>query len=554
MFRAVFRRLPLLVSAAAVCSLRPQTLESAPTQEEIQAYEAIRRVMFIPSARELHFPLEKAKLPQVVVIYGRRMVASRDFQDKLLKGTQNSRKLGYEVTKLFADSQEDFSRFATAFNLSESDLRDRLEHQAAVFYQEGDRTVSLPVNISTEELDMWVEKCKHPSVTPKDLAGFYSFARRAIKSDDSFMLLSVDCGPEELNVLKAYSVVQVHVPLVEVNPDVASALSLSKGVYISRPFNRLDGEKDIAKMGMLQYFKCPVNASDSAALHQWLVTVRHPLIDYISDMDKIYPHLVKLHSGSRRCLLVLTSQMNHHSRRYQQLLDDVIQIQREHQDLVVAIVPSDLVASKMGIVRDKKLKRMHTPEARFVDFNSMISTTQSPDGTFPVVDCTQDQANCADLSDTHYSRKTAFKGEVMDYTQLKKFVQESVSGATPQYYESKPLPLRNAKKLNAANFRQEVLESKEDVLLEIYGKYCPGCRAFAPKFDQLAGELKQISGLKVVKVCSDFNHIPELSDKKPFTPIFWYYRSGAKDTPVKYEGANKVEDIRAFVKQNSSVS
>lgn len=553
MFRRVLLgRLPLLVSAAAVCTLRPRTIESAPTQQEVEAYDMMRRLTFMPKATELRLPLATQPIPRLVVIYGRRMMTSRDFLEKLQKGTQNSHKLGYELTKLFANSQEDIAALASAFHFSETDLHDRLEHQAAVFYTEGERVLPLPVNIGTEELDIWVEKCRHPSVTPKDLAQFYSHARRVIKGEDSYMLISVDSSPEELSALKAYSVVQVHVPLIEVGTQVATSLGLQKGVYVCRPYSRLDGEKDVTKMGMLQYFKCPINVADHVAFQQWLVTVRHPTIGYLGDLDKVYPHLVRLHSGSRRCLLIFTSQLNHHSRRYQQLLDDLLKLQREHPDVVIAIVPSDLVASKMGVIRDKKLRRMHIPEARFVDYNRMIGTSVGADGKFEEVDCTQNQGKCSDLSDTHYSRKTAYKGETMDYTQLKSFLQDSLSGTSQQYYEVKPLPLRNAKKLNAGNFREEVLESKEDVLLEIYGKYCPGCRAFAPKFDVLAGELKKTAGLKVVKVCSDFNHIPELSDKKPFTPIFWYYRAGAKDAPIKYEGANKVDDLRAFVAQHSS--
>lgn len=553
MFRRVLLgRLPLLFSAAAVCTLRPKTLANAPTPQEVEAYETVRRLAFAPKATELRLPLATQATPRLVVIYGRKLLTSRDFQDKLQKGTQSSRKLGYEVTKLFVDSQEDFPALASAFRLPESALIERLEHQAAVFYTEGERVLPLPASIGTEELDVWVEKCKHPSVTPKDLAQFYSYARRVIKGDDSYMLISVDSSPEELSALKAFSVVQVHVPLVEIGPQVATSLGLEKGVYVCRPYSRLDGEKDVTKMGMLQYFKCPLNVADLVAFQQWLVTIRHPTIGYLGELEKIFPHLVRVHSGSRRSLLILTSQLNHHSKRYQQLIDDLIQLQREHPDVVIAIIPSDLAASKMGVMRDKKLRRMHIPEARFVDYNRMIGTSVGTDGKFEEVDCKQNEGKCSDLSDTHYTRKTAYKGETMDHSQLSQFLQDSLSGSTPQYYESKSLPLRNAKKLNAGNFKEEVLESKEDVLLEIYGKYCPGCRSFAPKFDALAGELKKVSGLKVVKVCSDYNHIPELSDKKPFTPIFWYYRAGAKDAPIKYEGSNKTDDLRAFVAQHSS--
>jgi len=83
------------------------------------------------------------------------------------------------------------------------------------------------------------------------------------------------------------------------------------------------------------------------------------------------------------------------------------------------------------------------------------------------------------------------------------------------------------------NFTDVVLNSDKDVLLEIYGKYCPGCFAFSEKFDQLAENLKpHQENLIVVKICTDHNYVPELSDKKPYTPIFWYYKQGDKENPV----------------------
>lgn len=100
-----------------------------------------------------------------------------------------------------------------------------------------------------------------------------------------------------------------------------------------------------------------------------------------------------------------------------------------------------------------------------------------------------------------------------------------------------------------------MIDSDCDVLLEIFGKYCPGCMAFASKFDDLAGELKKYSAnLSVVKLCTDYNFVPELSDKKPYTPIFWYYKRGDKTNPVQFKGRNSVEELQEFVRANATFS
>lgn len=116
-------------------------------------------------------------------------------------------------------------------------------------------------------------------------------------------------------------------------------------------------------------------------------------------------------------------------------------------------------------------------------------------------------------------------------------MEKSIKGELEMYYENQTPPMTNIRKISAVEFKQEVLESPKDVLLEIYGKYCPGCRAFAPKFNEFAGKLTSYKGdLLVGKICADYNQVPELVSKKPFTPIFWYYKKGDKENPVKYEG------------------
>jgi len=100
------------------------------------------------------------------------------------------------------------------------------------------------------------------------------------------------------------------------------------------------------------------------------------------------------------------------------------------------------------------------------------------------------------------------------------------------------------KKINRINFEKEVIKSENDVLLEIYGKFCPACNFFAPKFDSFAGEMQEYKNLTIGKVCADHNYIPELKNSKPYTPIFWYYKAGDKDNPVQYEGKNDPEQLR----------
>ena len=55
-------------------------------------------------------------------------------------------------------------------------------------------------------------------------------------------------------------------------------------------------------------------------------------------------------------------------------------------------------------------------------------------------------------------------------------------------------------KFTQQNFREEVLESKEPVLIDFYADWCAPCKMIAPIVEEIAGE---VSGVKVGKINVD---------------------------------------------------
>lgn len=89
----------------------------------------------------------------------------------------------------------------------------------------------------------------------------------------------------------------------------------------------------------------------------------------------------------------------------------------------------------------------------------------------------------------------------------------------------------------------------------MYGKYCPACNFFAPKFNDFASIVKsKYPSLRVGKLCADHNHIPDLIGKKPYTPIFWYYKAGDKTNPIQYKGKNDTFEMEKFIRENATFS
>lgn len=84
-------------------------------------------------------------------------------------------------------------------------------------------------------------------------------------------------------------------------------------------------------------------------------------------------------------------------------------------------------------------------------------------------------------------KRAEMASETMD--ELEGFLEKIQADDYEQYYEKIDAPLTNVKKINTVTFYKEIIESENDVLLEIYGQFCPACQFFAPKFDFFAGEM-----------------------------------------------------------------
>ena len=101
-----------------------------------------------------------------------------------------------------------------------------------------------------------------------------------------------------------------------------------------------------------------------------------------------------------------------------------------------------------------------------------------------------------------------------------------------------------------ANFEQEVLKSKEPVVVDFFAEWCGPCKAMAPALDLVA---KEMAGkVKVVKLDVDQN--PEVTQKFRIQamPTLMVFKDG-KVAATQVGALVQKSKLEAWVKQNAGV-
>lgn len=135
---------------------------------------------------------------------------------------------------------------------------------------------------------------------------------------------------------------------------------------------------------------------------------------------------------------------------------------------------------------------------------------------------------------------------------LKAFVENVLAGKLEPYMKSEPIP-DNTGPLKVAvgkNFKELVLNSEKDALIEFYAPWCGHCKALAPKYEELAETLASEDVL-IVKMDATANDVPPLFEVRGFPTIYWLPK-GNKDSPVPYSGGREVNDFISFIAKHST--
>ncbi|VDM52112.1 unnamed protein product [Angiostrongylus costaricensis] len=135
---------------------------------------------------------------------------------------------------------------------------------------------------------------------------------------------------------------------------------------------------------------------------------------------------------------------------------------------------------------------------------------------------------------------------------LKAFVENLLARKLEPYMKSEPIPDNTGvlKVAVAKNFKELVMNSKQDALIEFYAPWCGHCKALAPKYEELAEKLADEDVL-IVKMDATANDVPPLFEVRGFPTIYWLPK-GNKESPLPYNGGREVDDFISFIAKHST--
>lgn len=135
---------------------------------------------------------------------------------------------------------------------------------------------------------------------------------------------------------------------------------------------------------------------------------------------------------------------------------------------------------------------------------------------------------------------------------LKQFVEDLLADKLEPHIKSEPEPEEQGdlKVATGRNFKSLVLDADKDALIEFYAPWCGHCKQLAPKYEELATNLKDEDVL-IVKMDATANDAPPNFEVRGFPTLYWLPKN-AKTAPIPYNSGREVDDFVKFIAKHST--
>nr|CAB3467133.1 unnamed protein product [Digitaria exilis] len=137
---------------------------------------------------------------------------------------------------------------------------------------------------------------------------------------------------------------------------------------------------------------------------------------------------------------------------------------------------------------------------------------------------------------------------------LREFCSSLLDGTLPPYYKSEPVPQEKGlvEKVVGRTFDSSVLESPQDVFLEVYTPWCVDCEAISKNVEKVAKHFSGLDNLKFARIDASANEHPKLNVNN--YPTLFIYPAEDKSNPIKVSKKLSVKDMAKLIKEKLQIS
>jgi protein disulfide isomerase len=138
---------------------------------------------------------------------------------------------------------------------------------------------------------------------------------------------------------------------------------------------------------------------------------------------------------------------------------------------------------------------------------------------------------------------------------LRQFVTDFLDGKVKQHIKSEPVPTEQGPVtvVVGETFRDVVLDTTKDVLIELYAPWCGHCKKLEPVYNELAEALKNQPNVVIAKMDATANDATHPEYQAKGYPTILFAPANSKDKPVKFAGTRDVAGFTDFLKKHMSL-
>ncbi|XP_024986508.1 protein disulfide-isomerase-like [Cynara cardunculus var. scolymus] len=179
----------------------------------------------------------------------------------------------------------------------------------------------------------------------------------------------------------------------------------------------------------------------------------------------------------------------------------------------------------------------------------LLGDVLASESAFQFFGLTEDQAPVLVVQN---NKGLKFINPNVEIDQIAPWLKSYVDGKLKPSIKSEAIPETNdepVKVVVAKSLRDMVLDSKKNVLLEIYAPWCGHCKKLAPILDEVAVSFEKDADVVVAKLDGTKNDVPsDIIEVRGYPTLYFKSASGSKY--VAYEGDRSKEDIIEFIQNN----